>query len=279
MLFDHSNYRDFLREVLTERIQQNRQYSLRGFARNIGIQPSLLSEVLGGRRKLSVESANLVAQELGLTGQEQDYFELLVELDRAKNPARRESTLRKIQQINPNKKNIHDLSVDHFVVISEWYHFAILRLTEVEGFQWSIKNVARALGIHEVEVSLALERLERLQLIETVKGKKPVKTGDNYLVHSSVPNEAIRKYHQQMLQKTTEALSSQGPKERFSGTEDLLLAEDQMKEASEIFEECFTKILALSKKPSQKQKQVYHVGIHAIQLSKVTDQKTVERKK
>jgi uncharacterized protein (TIGR02147 family) len=273
MLFDHSNYRDFLKEVLTERIQQNRQYSLRGFARNIGIQPSLLSEVLGGRRKLSLESAGLVAQELGLSGQEADYFELLVELDRTKNPSRRESTLRKIQEINPQKKNIHDLSVDHFMVISEWYHFALLRLTEVENFQWSIKNVARALGIHEVEVSLALERLERLGLLRCEKGQKPVKTGSNYLVSSAVPNEAIRKYHTQMLQKTAEALTSQGPTERFSGTEDFLLAEDQLKEASEIFEECFTKILALSKKPSKKQKQVYHLGIHSFQLSKVLERK------
>jgi uncharacterized protein (TIGR02147 family) len=273
MLFDHSNYRDFLKEVLTERIQQNRQYSLRGFARNIGIQPSLLSEVLGGRRKLSLEGANLVAQELGLAGQEADYFELLVELDRAKNPIRRESTLRKIQQINPKKKNIHDLSVDHFLVISEWYHFAILRLTELENFQWSIKNVARALGIHEVEVSSALERLERLGLIQCEKGQKPVKSSENYLVSSAVPNEAIRKYHTQMLQKTVDALSSQGPKERFSGTEDFLLADDQLKEASEIFEECFAKILALSKKPSKRQKQVYHLGIHSFHLSKVTERK------
>jgi uncharacterized protein (TIGR02147 family) len=274
MIFDHLNYRDYLKEVLAERLRQNRQYSLRGFARNLGIQPSLLSEVLGGRRKLSSESANLVAQQLGLSDQERDYFELMVQLERAKNPTLRESTLRKIQQINPRKKDIHDLSVDYFQMISEWYHFAILRMTEIENFEWSVKSVARALGIHEVECSLALERLERLQLIQyEKKDGRPTKTKDNYLVRSPMPNDALRKYHQQMLQKTLEALSTQTPKERFTGTEDVLLADDQMKEATEIFEDCFTKILALSKRPSKKQKQVYHVGVHAIKLSQVNERK------
>jgi len=275
MIFNYLNYRDYLKEVLTERIQANRQYSLRSFARNLGIQPSLLSEVLGGTRRLSPESANLVAQKLELASHERDYFELLVQLERAKNQTLKESTLRKIQQLNPDKKDIHDLGVDYFQMIAEWYHFAILRLTEIETFEWSKKNVARALGIHEVEVATALERLERLQLIEKreTQDSRPKKIEDNYLVKSPMPNEALRKYHQQILQKNIEALTAQTPNERFTGTEDVLLSQDQIAEAEKIFEECFTKILNLSKKKTRKQKQVYNVGIHAIKLTQINEGK------
>ena len=45
-----------------------------------------------------------------------------------------------------------------------------------------------------------------------------------------------------MLQKTIEAQDEQTPLKRYTGTENILLTDEQRKEADEIFEEAFRKI-------------------------------------
>ena len=53
----HEDYRDILREELAARTETNPQYSLRAFARDLGIGSARLSEVLNGNTGLSRPAA------------------------------------------------------------------------------------------------------------------------------------------------------------------------------------------------------------------------------
>ena len=53
----HNNYRDILREELATRCQANSRYSLRAFARDLGVSHSYISQVLSGKLRLSFRQA------------------------------------------------------------------------------------------------------------------------------------------------------------------------------------------------------------------------------
>jgi plasmid maintenance system antidote protein VapI len=80
---------EILTEALRERKLANSSYSLRAFARDLKISPQQLSNVLSGRRGLSVPVAERIAAKLGLSVHEAEIF---VESFRAKfsiSPAQR----------------------------------------------------------------------------------------------------------------------------------------------------------------------------------------------
>ena len=84
MILEYSSYRTFLRETLIERVRKNPSYSLRAFAKGIGISPAMLSLVQSGKRNFLPDNAAKIARRLGLTGTEAEYFCALVQLEAAK---------------------------------------------------------------------------------------------------------------------------------------------------------------------------------------------------
>jgi uncharacterized protein (TIGR02147 family) len=270
MVFEFSTYRDLLKGLLAERIRQNPRYSLRGFARHLGVQPSLLSEVMGGRRRLTAETAAKIADRLEFEDDEREYFELLVQLDRAKTVELREATLKRIAKIRPDASQVHDLGVDLFRTIADWYHLPLLRLLTIKSFDWTNRAAAKALGIPEVEVDAALRRMERLELLRILPSGKPERLSPDILVESKVPNDSLKKYNLQMLEKAAQAVTRFSPRERFTGTENFALDADQFERASQILEDCFTKILALSSESRGINSEVFHLGIHLFRLTELS---------
>jgi uncharacterized protein (TIGR02147 family) len=255
----HSDYRTYLKTVLLERNKQNPQYSLRAMATKLDVAPSYLSAVIKGKKNFSPDKAVLIASKLHLNESEADYFCLLVQLESAKNPTAKESLLRRAQALNPDH-NVHDLNVDHFKIISDWHHFAIMRATEMTNFKATATNLAKALGIAEVEVEQALGRLVRLEMIEKCIHGNYRKTVTNPRMSSISPNEALRNFHRQTLQKASESLESQSPKEKIIGSETICIDSDQIESFRELAEEYFSKVLELSKKQKKKDR-VYHLGV------------------
>lgn len=73
------DYRIILRSELAERCKHNPNYSLRAFARDLGIAPSRVSEILSGKQGLSRKAALSIAERLGLSTEEAEAFADLVD--------------------------------------------------------------------------------------------------------------------------------------------------------------------------------------------------------
>lgn len=50
MIFEHNNYRAYLKTLFAERKRGNPSYSMRAFAKQIGLGQSALSQVLAGKK-------------------------------------------------------------------------------------------------------------------------------------------------------------------------------------------------------------------------------------
>jgi uncharacterized protein (TIGR02147 family) len=268
MVLEHTDYRAFLKNVLIERQRKNPSYSMRAFAQFLGITQAAVSQVLSGKKNLSSETALQVASKLRLGAAETEYFCLLVQLSAAKRPLAKESILNKLNSLNPQRP-VRELSVDYFRSISDWYHLVIRNMTEIEGVDFSPKAIAARLGITPLEAEAAIERLCRLELIEKDPEREGRyrKTADYVLTQSAVPNEALRAFHRQMMEKAVESLTTQTPREKVVGSETFAIDTGCLEEARRITEEYFQKMLALSRNPSKKT-QVFHLGVQFFNVTR-----------
>lgn len=180
-IFEHQNYRVILKEVLSERIKKNPAFSLRALAKSFECAPSTLSEVIKGKKNLSIESAQTISNKLSFNPEEAEYFSLLVQLEKTKNPEIKERILNSLMKINPRQIKL-SLDVDQFKFFSDWYHIAIIQMTFSEDGYITPEIIARKLQINIVDADLALTRLLRLKILVKDKDHRYRTTKDHSLI-------------------------------------------------------------------------------------------------
>lgn len=263
MIYEYSDYRAYLKSVLAGRTSENRLYSLRAFAQKLKLANSYLSEVLAGKKPLSTDAALRISIRLGLTEFESQYLCLMVQLDGEKDPEYRSILIERLQSFRAQHK-VFDLSSEMFRVIADWYHLAILEMTFLPGVSMEAAAIARRLGITEIEASTAIERLARLDLIEKVDGRW-AKTKDYMLAKSDVSDGAFKRFHRQFLEKASEALEAQDPRERVSSTDVLPLDSRRLDEVRALVDQFVSEVIKVSKKSKVKD-HVYCLGVHFFSL-------------
>ena len=252
-----------LKERLSERCRKNSGYSLRAFARDLEISPQRLSHILNGRHGLSPEAALSITKKLGMNESEAAYFCALVEQKHARSALVKQEAKKKLKDIKTVYK---DLSSDHFKIISDWYHFAIMELTLIEGFSSEPKWIAKTLGITVLETNIAIKRLLKLEMMEKKKNGTLILSGQFFYGDpKGVPSQALRQFHQQLMMKSIQAMEFQNFDQRdFSSTvlaldeDEIPLAKKKMKEFRESFDRQFS--------GSKKKTKVYCLGMQFFNL-------------
>jgi uncharacterized protein (TIGR02147 family) len=197
------DYRQMLRRELETRCQRNPRYSLRAFARDIGLSPSRLSHVLGGRFGLSRAAAAQIAARLSWPSRQRELFCVLVESQHARSNVRRQAAQARLKGLHAHYRALDD---DSFRVIADWYHFALLELVNVEGFVNDDRWISRALRISIHEARAARARLLRLGMLREERGR--LRAEASFFANpGGDPSESIRKAHRQLLEKATLALA------------------------------------------------------------------------
>lgn len=154
-----SSFRLLLQSELGRRCASNPQYSLRAFAKYLGLDHATLSQLLRGKRRMTAKMIVKIGTRLGLP---EDKLKAYVRYEEsACSPALPSVNLREIQQM------AHDAAA----IISEWYHYAILELTRLQEFKPDSRWIARVLGLTPDEVNIAVARLNHLGLLRMVSRK------------------------------------------------------------------------------------------------------------
>lgn len=170
-----------IQSLLRERFRiargRNPRFSLRSFAKQLGIDHSTLSQVLRGRRRLSRRSLHALGERLGLA---EEVLRAHREVSRKRTPLRSD----------PEVPRSYDLDLHTFQMLSVWYHHAILELLHIEGFQPDSRWIASVLGIETQQVNIAVQRLLRLGLLEMKARKHWVDRSEDAEFHSTALTEA-----------------------------------------------------------------------------------------
>lgn len=244
------NYRDYLKHVLTKRMEGNARYSQRAFARDLDLSPGELSEILNGKRPLSLKKAKKIGSKLGLSKIECQHFDLLVS---GKPP---EEDLLNKSLIDPHK----------FSVVSDWYHFAILCLADCKDFRWSFSWISKKLGLKMIQVKEAVQNLVQVGMVQRSSDQRSLHVvPDFFLSTEDIPSDAIREFHQQILNKAKESLATVAVDQReISGVGMAIDPEElpAMKKDIAAFQE-----MMIEKYYSKNASMVYHLEVACIPLT------------
>lgn len=235
MVFYQSNYRTILREQMEARCERNPKYSLRAFARQLGIPASRISEVLSQKQGLSPDWGAKIADRLGFSAAEKTHFCDLIESEHGRSKIKRKMAKIRVAQMMAQNQN--SLTLDAFRVISDWYHFAILELVEQRDFRDNPIWIGKRLGIHSEVAKAAVERLLRLEQLERTKDGKLRPTDTVTSTPDGIPSEAIRKFHSQVLEKAQTALRAQKVEERDFSSAVMSLDKRKIPEAKKLIKD------------------------------------------
>ncbi|CAN5500631.1 hypothetical protein BH10BDE1_BH10BDE1_35660 [soil metagenome] len=210
-IFDAASVNDFLRRELDGRLGGNQRYSMRAFARHLGMSPGELSEVLREKRPISARACQKVARALSLSPAEFKHLLVLATTTGAAAARAGESV--------PLRTNLavaqaHRLDEDRFRLVSDWWCFAILNLLDLEEVRWTGAELAERFGITILQAQSTMERLERLGLVKKNGFERAVATNEFVEHLTEVSSEAIRRYHRSLLEKAIEALDTHHRDER-----------------------------------------------------------------
>lgn len=189
-------YQRYLRDAYESRKARNLNYSLRAFARDLGVASPKLSQYLNGECGISAQRAAALAEKLRLSNAETELFICSAEAAHSRHPASRAKAAKRLKELQAD--TFSRINMEKFHLIRDWYHLAILELTELKSFQSDVAWIARAIGIEESRVKEAVDRLERLGLLNTSTSRWTQLEAD-FETPPEFSSRAIREYHKQML--------------------------------------------------------------------------------
>lgn len=266
MIFQYDDYRIFLRTVLIHKKQRNSSYSLRAFANSLNLPVSTLSNVLNGKRHLTLESADKSLVGLKLCRQEARYYKLLVQRENLL--VNSEEHLAVQEQVfslaaQARRSQLDCKGIDE---LTQVWKFALIELAGISGYRLDVQSAAKALVLSEKQASDLLHSLVRSGHLQVDEGGQHKKVGTGVLASSETINFNLRQFHMETMELAKKSLVEQAPVERFVGSETFSFASNQIEEANEIIEEFFSKMVSLANR-AQKKDSVYHLGVQMFRLT------------
>jgi uncharacterized protein (TIGR02147 family) len=259
-------YQIKIREELDQRLRKNARYSLRSFSRALDIDAGTLSRILGGKKIPTPDLSKKILSHLGLNPKEEKLFLLsMAQAYEDNGVQRKKSQVKAILKNQSTPIQERDLTPEVFRIISDWHHYAILQLMQVEGFKSDARWIATQLGIQEMEVLSAISRLKELEMVEEVKGKLTrtavrLTTGD---LATTTP--ALRKRIKQITEKSLHSLENDPIAQRNHSTITMAIDPEQIPLAKEMIQEFMDQ---LCKTLQPKKKKVYELQINLFPLQR-----------
>ncbi len=261
------DYRMWLVRELTERTRRNPSYSLRAFARSLGVSAPSLSQVLSGKRPLSRKAALRIIDRCELSPEQGKAFLM---------SALGEDWRSALQKMESEPELPHqELQIETYRMIADWYHYAILSLGDIAGNVATPEWIAERLGIAPKVASQAFQRLEKLGLLKR-RGRgfyqcaKPLSAS----THTDLAG-ALRKYHHQNLRLAEAALDhGEVPLNGFSAMT-MAVDESRLEEARDLIKKFRRKLCALLE--SGDRQRVYTLAVQLFPVSKAKPKRIPKR--
>ncbi len=239
--------KNLVQEEFLRRVKSNKNYSLRSYAKSLDVDPSLLCKLFKGQRTLSSKMAMKLSHSLGLSTSEA------------------KQRMAESFKLDTEHNRIED---DVFIIMSDWYHFAILELFKLDDFQSDPSWMAKTLGLKRFEVKLALERLERLKLIESCDEGYQILSPNNEWFNYSSTTTARRMMQKQLLSMAQEAVDRVDFNERSNSSLTIAINDEDLPLFKKKINEFINDSIELRNAQKKKKNSIYQICVALFPLSR-----------
>jgi uncharacterized protein (TIGR02147 family) len=215
-IFEFNDVRAFLRASL-ERLPKAGHGERRKIAKAAGVSTAFFSQVLSGQRQLSPEHGIRIAEHLGFTEEETDFFLGLVQLDRAGVTSLRKQIERQLGKIRAHRKSVANRfkkvtevsPEDQPRYYSDWPYIAVQQLTAIPGFGGE-EQISSRLGLNRKNVREVAEFLLRTGLCVLEKGQLKIGLAR---IHLAPDSPWIKQHHANWRGRALESITRHDPRD------------------------------------------------------------------
>lgn len=168
----------------------NSAYSIRAFARDLGVSHTLLVLIFKGERAITEKFCRKVLTHAKISPETAEILSLGIKLELS------------------DEEKIEKLSLNQAAMMSDWIHYAILSLLSIEGFRWEVQWVAERLGISKAKADLCMKRIEELGIVEETSDGRYIQKSTRIVVDNEQAFDAGKKFNMGMLKKAKESMTN-----------------------------------------------------------------------
>lgn len=191
---DKTNSQLLIRRVILFHFQKSREinprYSLRAYSQKLSIAAGTLSQIMSGKRRISMKFSKVVCERLNLSHEEKERITTVFR-----------------SSIKQEEVKCRELTLEEFGSINHWTHYAILSLIQTKNFRPCASWIAERLGIKKVEAQNALRNLLNLGIIENKQGTI-VRTDKRIRTEDDRASLKVREAHKQSMDLAKDALDA-----------------------------------------------------------------------
>lgn len=250
-----------------QRKKENTRYSSRQFAKLLGVSSGRLSELLHGKRAITLAMAEKFAKALALEPFKENAIKKTI-IDHKARAFKKSRIISNLKLIGNNQYK--QLDQDVFELISNQHHYALLNLIELKNAVHSPQWFAKRLSISVQIVEQSLEVLMRLDLIKFEDGKyirthKKIKTTDD------IESRAIKKAHRERLQHAIICLEKVPVEKRDVTSITCAIDANRIGEFKELIREFRRGLSDLMSKSETN--EIYNLNIQLVPLTNIEEDK------
>ena len=268
-IYGFLDYRAFLSAWFQWKKAQSPRFSHRGFVRRVGHKsPSLVVDLIAGRRGLTVSMLGPFSKAMGLRAEERRYLGLLVDLDRATEPDKRNSIWEKISA-RRRFVEAHAIEGDSFRYLSDWTFPAIRELAQRPDFRADAAWVAATLRpmISRAHAQRALDALFELGMLVQAEDGTVSQADGSVVTPHEVLGLAVHNYHQGMIDRARAGIVDFKAAERHYTGVTVCIPESLMPTIKEEINAFAERLLNLCDGASEPAERVYQFHLMAFPLS------------
>jgi uncharacterized protein (TIGR02147 family) len=246
---EQERFRTFLRTEFMKRRHRNERYSLRSFAKQLGLDAGSLSQFLSGQRRYSEKKLKSLTKTLGLDSQE---------------------TRRLLDENKYKGWNPHFVELDRLHLLSQWYYAAIIEMLALDDFQANPKWIAKQLNIEVNFVQLALSQLFAAGVLSLSADGKWVNNWTEYTTQTSetVDELALRNHQKQLLELAAQSIDYNTAEEKSHTAYVSAIDSDLIPLIQEEIKLFRRKMARLIKEKSKKNDSVYYLQFNLFPAQK-----------
>jgi uncharacterized protein (TIGR02147 family) len=167
-IFEHQNYREYLRSYYNEQKAVKKSFSYRSFSKKADINTSsFLFHVIQGKKNLTKNTIVKISGAIGHNREESEYFENLVFFNQADTISEKTYYYSRLFEVR-RPLDIENVDKDRYEYYSKWYHSVIREVVVFYNFQDNFSALGKFLipPVTEKEAKESIKLLEKLGFVE-----------------------------------------------------------------------------------------------------------------
>lgn len=206
-IFEHTNYREYLKAYFGERRKKDKKFSHRWLAQKLDLATSnFIMLVMQGKRNLNRSLCFKISEVFKHSRKEAAYFENMVNFIQAKNNKEKDLYFSRMMSLRKNLK-VDKIEEWQYEYYTNWYNPVIRELVTNPDFNGDANTLAKTLvpAITPTQAKRSLGLLLKLGLIKK-KGKRYIQNSPFISTGPEVNSLAVVNFHRKMGELAIESL-------------------------------------------------------------------------